>query len=258
MAWDEGVPRAEALNHIMTALRVAFDLDGTLADLLLAYSKIEMELFGPAETHHEEPAPEVREAEQGTGSALPGGKPAGESAEKTSPFHPARFQRERVWRAIEAIPDFWMTLQPIEPGAIRRLFELSEEYKWEVFFITQRHATAGATVQQQTHRWLVEQGFETPSVIPLSGGRGRAASALLLDFLIDNSPQNCVDVLSDSSTHTILLVDPANPEAADRARRIGVGVAHSVGEALDLLVQATTARLNPTLFEKLRRMVGWK
>jgi hypothetical protein len=35
-------------------------------------------------------------------------------------------------------------------------------------------------------------------------------------------------------------------------------VAHSVHEVLDLLVQATTARANPSLFEKLRKLVGWK
>ena len=37
-----------------------------------------------------------------------------------------------------------------------------------------------------------------------------------------------------------------------------VGVAHSVHAVLDLLVQATFARENPTLFEKLRKLVGWK
>ena len=42
------------------------------------------------------------------------------------------------------------------------------------------------------------------------------------------------------------------------ARRLGIGTARSVHEVLDLLVQATEARANPSLFEKLRKMVGWK
>ena len=127
-----------------------------------------------------------------------------------------------------------------------------------MFFITQRPATAGGTVQAQTHKWLVEQGFLTPSVIPLSVGRGKAASALRLDYLVDDTPQNCVDVLSDSATRAILLVDPDDPLAAKSARRLGIGTAHNIQEALDLLVQATDARANPSLFEKLRKLVGWK
>ena len=103
--------------------------------------------------------------------------------------------RERVWRAIEATPNFWTTLKPLEPGAVKRLYQLTGEHNWEVFFITQRPATAGATVQWQTQKWLVEHGFSMPSVIPLSGGRGKCAAALQLDYLVDDTPQNCVDVL---------------------------------------------------------------
>jgi hypothetical protein len=166
--------------------------------------------------------------------------------------------RNRVWRTIEETPNFWTTLKPLEKDAVRRLYQLTGELNWEVFFITQRPATAGGTVQWQTHKWLVEQGFSTPSVIPLSGGRGRAAAALRLDYLVDDTPQNCVDVLSDSSTRAILLVDEDDPLAEGSARRLGIGVAHNVHEVLDLLMQATAARANPTLFEKLRKMVGWK
>src|SRR5262249_34594726 len=167
-------------------------------------------------------------------------------------------QRESVWRTIEVTPNFWTTLKPLEDGAIERLYRLMGEMSWEVFFITQRPATAGNTVQWQTHQWLVEHGFPTPSVIPLSGGRGRAAAALRLDYLVDDTPQNCVDVLSDSSARAILLVDKGDSVAERSARRLGIGVAHSVHEALDLLVHVTEAHQNPTLFEKIRKMVGWK
>jgi hypothetical protein len=97
-----------------------------------------------------------------------------------------------------------------------------------------------------------------PSVIPLSGGRGKCAGALQLDYLVDDTPQNCVDVLSDSSTRVILLVDADDPLAERSARRLGIGTARNIHEVLDLLVQATEARANPSLFEKLRKLVGWK
>ena len=97
-----------------------------------------------------------------------------------------------------------------------------------------------------------------PSVIPLSGGRGKAAAALRLDYLVDDTPQNCVDVLSDSSTRAMLLVPREDGLAASSARRLGIGTANSIHEVLDLLVQVTEARANPSLFEKIRKLVGWK
>jgi hypothetical protein len=240
----------------MIPLRIAFDMDGTLADLTSAYAEMEDRLFGPEEATHERPAPEAREAEQHMdANGQPGKAARPRLAERRSR---PKGHRDLVWRAIEATPDFWATLQPIEPGAVARLYQLTGELNWEVFFITQRPGTAGRTVQAQTHTWLVQQGFLTPSVIPLSGGRGKAASALRLDYLVDDTPQNCVDVLSDSAARAILLVDPHDPLAARSARRLGIGTAHDINQVLDILVEATAARANPTLFEKLRKLVGWK
>ena len=242
----------------MIPLRIAFDMDGTLADLSSAYAEIEEQLFGSELAKHERPAPEAREVEQhaedGTAMATGDNPPVVERRSvRGSPRH-----RDRVWRVIESTPNFWTTLKPLESGAVKRLYQLTGEHNWEVFFITQRPATASATVQWQTHKWLVEQGFATPSVIPLSCARGKCAAALQLDYLIDDTPQNCVDVLSDSSTRAILLVDPDDPLAESSARRLGIGTAHNINEVLDLLVQATAARANPSLFEKLRKLVGWK
>ena len=226
-------------------------MDGTLADLSSAYAEVEERLFGAADEEAKHPAPEVREQEQQMETA-----PAHD--ESPAPVRaPTTRSRERVWRAIEATPNFWTTLKPLESGVVERLYKLTEELGWEVFFITQRPATAGGTVQWQTQKWLVEHGFATPSVIPLSGGRGRAAAALRLDYLVDDTPQNCVDVLSDSSTRAILLVNSHDQLAQSSARRLGIGVAHDMHHALDLLTQATHARANPTLFEKLRKIVGW-
>ena len=241
----------------MLPLRIAFDMDGTLADLHSAYAVVEEQLFGMAE--HDRPAPEVRELEQHD-EDLPQaeGAIARRVAGQHSAARSAGGHRDQVWKAIEETPDFWMSLKPMDPGAVRRLYQLTCDHKWEVFFITQRPSTAGGTVQSQTHKWLVDQGFLMPSVIPLSVSRGKAASALRLDYLVDDTPQNCVDVLSDSSARAILLVDPDDPLAAKSARRLGIGTAHSIQEALDLLVQATDARANPSLFEKLRKLAGWK
>jgi 5'(3')-deoxyribonucleotidase len=244
----------------MLPLRIAFDMDGTLADLASAYIDIEEGLFGARLAEHERPAPEVREEEQQREAQAAPSETTRDNrpTERRSSIRRPSQHRDAVWRAIESTPNFWTTLKPLEAGAVARLYELTGEHNWEVFFITQRPATAGATVQWQTHTWLVEQGFATPSVIPLSRGRGRCAAALQLDYLVDDTPQNCVDVLSDSSTRAILLVDRDDPLAETSARRLGIGTAYNIHHALDLLVEATAARNNPSLFEKLRKLVGWK
>ncbi len=244
----------------MTPLRIAFDMDGTLADLSSAYAAIEDQIFGAEKAEHERPAPEAREQEQHVEEGV-ASKEVSEAPRKSgrrSSSRSGQNRRDRVWRAIEATPDFWTLLKPIDADAIRRLNRLTHEHKWEVFFVTQRPATAGNTVQWQTYKWLVQHGIEMPSVIPLSGGRGRAASALQLDYLVDDTPQNCVDVLSDSSARAILLVDADDSIAASSARRLRIGTASTINEVLDLLVQATEARANPSLFEKLRKLVGWR
>ena len=194
----------------MTPLRIAFDMDGA-ADLSSAYAEVEDRLFGPANAH-EQPAPEEREVEQHQEEDPP------RLAERRSWPRDSAHHRDRVWRAIESTPNFWTTLKPLEKGAIDRLYRLTGEHNWEVFFMTQRPATAGGTVQWQTHKWLVDQGFLMPSVIPLSGGRGKAAAALRLDYLVDDTPQNCVDVLSDSSTRAMLLV-PREGRASRQQRQ---------------------------------------
>jgi hypothetical protein len=244
----------------MIPLRIGFDMDGTLADLASAYAETEARLFGNGAAEHEAPAPEARETEQHEEEAVPISATTGDNRRVVERRRSAGSSRHRdlVWRAIEDTPNFWTMLKPLEPGAVKRLYDLTIEHNWEVFFITQRPATAGGTVQLQTHTWLVEQGFATPSVIPLSSARGKCAAALQLDYLIDDTPQNCLDVLADSATRAILLVHPDDSLADTSARRLGIGTSRSIHDVLDVLVQATAARNNPSLFEKLRKLVGWK
>ena len=168
-----------------------------------------------------------------------------------------RRRREAVWAAIEDAVDFWTTLAPTSDGAVRRLHALMLEHRWEVFFITQRPATAGETVQRQTQRWLVEQGFDLPSVLVIHGSRGAAAAALKLDFHVDDTTQHCLDVMTGSSARTI-LISPDGERIVENVRKLGIGTASNIGEALDILEQAANAQANPSLFRRLARLVGWQ
>ncbi len=269
-------------------LRIAFDMDGVLADLATAYTDVERRLFGDASAHApESPDPdqvarvsdlETQVEDLGHPKAEDPGHPKAEdpghpkaedpghpkAEDPGHPKMPRRRPREEsrrrsiVWHAIETTNGFWTTLAPLEPDVVRRIAGAAARHRWEVFFVTQRPETDGQTAQRQTQQWLAVHGFDLPSVIVTRGGRGTLARALHLDYLVDDTAQNCVDVVSDSKARALLVDRTGDPRTADNARRLGIAVVASASDALDVLERAAAARGNPTLFERLAEKIGWK
>lgn len=243
----------------MTSLRIAFDMDGTLANLSTSFHEVEDRLFGPYEAEHTQPQPEAREEEQELEEKAEQESDAATVAkERLAQARAMRRHNDVIWQAIESTPDFWTMLKPMEDGLVRRLWETAQKHRWEVFFITQRPATDGDSVQRQTQRWLVEHGFELPSVIPLSGSRGKACQALKIDFLVDDTPKNCVDVISDSKARAILLTAGVDDFTESGARRLGIMTVKTAADAIDVLEQATMAKANPTFFARFLQRMGLK
>src|SRR5262245_48784000 len=243
-------------------LRIGFDMDGVIADFSTAFHAVEERIFGPG-PGMSAGEPEKEEEAQTTASPSDAEEPAGDGAVRTAreeirSGREARRRRDVIWQSIQSTPDFWTTLQPMEPDAVRRIHGLMLQHRWEVFFITQRPKTDGDTVQRQTQRWLVEQGFDWPSVLVLGGSRGAAAGALRLDYHVDDSPQNCIDVLSDSRAKPILVVPDDDESTVASARKLGIGTAPSIGACLDILQEASGARSQPGLLARLANLVGWK
>jgi hypothetical protein len=231
-------------------MRIGFDMDGVLADFEGAFREHNRRLFGP-DANDRVGEPETEEERQ---SAAQRDEADGGAATARE----LRCRDDAVWQAIEETANFWCTLTPIDPAAVRRIHALMQQHRWEVFFITQRPDTAGDTVQRQTQRWLVEQGFDLPSVLVIRGSRGAAAKALRLDYHVDDNPQNCMDIVADSDAKPILIVPAIFEGAIVKARKMGIGVAQRIGEALDILDQATQAHANPSLLKRLATIVGWK
>jgi hypothetical protein len=221
-------------------LRIGFDMDGVLADFASAYRAVETRLHGPAEPARIDDPENVADTADGEAPVA------------------TRRHRDAIWEAIRQTPDFWQTLAPLDPGAVRRIHEMTLRHRWETFFITQRPATEGETVQRQTQRWLVAQGFDLPSVLVINGPRGAAAGALSLDYHVDDSPTNCVDVKAESTARPILILEDDDLVGIASARRLGIGTANGIAAALDILEQASVAQTRPGILNQLAQLVGWK
>ena len=193
-------------------LRLAFDMDGVMADLKSALSLEAAVLFGDAAG-------------------------AQESLTKS--------RRRQLWNSVQSTKNFWETLEETEPGGVSRLAALVAERQWDIIFLTTRPETAGDSAQAQTQRWLMARGFACPSVFVVRRSRGAIAAALELDVVVDDRPENCLDVVSESSARAVLMwrrtADP--PDIA--LNRLRIDVVRGLSESLDLLAGIDALRQEP-------------
>ena len=94
----------------------------------------------------------------------------------------------------------------------------------------------------------------------MQGSRGRIAASLGLDIVVDDRPENCLDVVVDSKARAILVWREDEKQLPAAARRLGIGVVKSVSECLDILTQVDTpaARQQPGVMERVKRLLGLK
>jgi hypothetical protein len=239
-------------------MRLGFDLDGTVADLHSALTLEARRLFPDID-----PAAIPNSAAPGTGPAAPETSPdAGseQSEEQALSFGSlsSRQQRE-IWNAVCDRENFWETLDEIEPGALARLYSLVQEHRWELIFLTSRPETRGDTAQAQSHRWLSNHGFIQPSIFVVHGSRGKIAASLALDVIVDDRPENCLDVAIDSSARAILVWRGDANNVPGSARQLGIGSVGSMSECLDILESLDRPDASQLgMVERLKRLLGLK
>ena len=96
-----------------------------------------------------------------------------------------------------------------------------------------------------------------PSVFVVQGSRGRIAKALDLDIVVDDRPENCLDVITESSARAILVWrnDPAQLPAT--AQRLGIGIVKSVSQCLDILTQLDGPdKDEPGVMARVKKLLG--
>jgi hypothetical protein len=242
----------------MMPLRIAFDLDGVLADMEGELARHAVQLFGE------------RVAQKQIDASSPPSEPAASAPQ--APSAPDRRvdlplpkleltsrQQRRLWNHVQGIDGFWETLPEIEPGLVGRLNTLAAGRRWEVIFLTKRPDSLGASAQVQTQQWLEAKGFRLPSVYVVQGSRGRIAAALDLDLVVDDRPENCLDVVMDSDARAILVWRDDEKSVPGATRRLGIGVVHSVAECLEILIQIdSAAKARPGTVQRVMRALGFR
>src|SRR4051794_39102732 len=237
-------------------MRLAFDLDGTVADMRSALAREARRLFpgiDPAAVPNSTPA-------KGDPAAEAADSP--EEGESTLSIGKLSARQQRaLWKAVCDQENWWETLAEIEPGALARLYRLVRDRHWELIFVTSRPETRGDTAQLQSYRWLAAQGYETPSIFVVHGSRGKLAAAMALDVLVDDRPENCLDVAIDSAARAILVWRDEEGAIPASARQLGIGSVSSVGECLDILesLDRTGSEADGTgVIDRLKRLLGLK
>lgn len=164
----------------------------------------------------------------------------------------------RLWAHVRTVENFWLTLNEIEPGAIARLGMAAQKHGWEVIFLTQRPASAGEPAQVQSQRWLEAHGFDLPSVFVVNGSRGKIAAALDLDAVIDDRPENCLDVATESQAKVYLVWREPPQTAPPRAAKMKITTVFSFAETLDRLESLSSAKVSSStgLMGRIRQTLG--
>ena len=228
-------------------LRVAFDLDGTIADM---YSSLHVEaekLFGAE-------ALARAAVDQNVGNETPPEEP--ESKTVMQEMHLSAKQQMQLWDHVKTVENFWGGLAEMEPGIVARIAEVTAKRRWEVIFLTTRPPVAGEITQLQSQRWLQAHGFPLPSVFVVQRSRGKIADALHLDAVVDDRPENCLDVAVESKARPILIWQADPKMVPPGAKRLGVRVAASISEAVALLEQLDDLQKDSPVVRSIKKLFG--
>jgi hypothetical protein len=234
------------------SLRIAFDMDGVLADMHAALAIEAEQMFTTDEASTVHALEEALEQE-------PPARPLVPRLSGPPRLTLTAQQTDVLWNRVANTRNFWERLAETEQGIVGRLARLADDRRWEVIFLTQRPPTLGSTVQQQTQAWLRRHGYDMPSVFTTRGSRGAIAAALHLDLVVDDRVEGCVDVVDESNARAVLVWREPDESTPARVRRLGITVVRSVGECLDLLEQADRPSASePGLMDRLKQAFGVK
>ena len=120
-------------------MRLAFDLDGTVADMHSALAREARLLFpgiDPDAVPNSTPA---------TGDPTEASDSPQEGESTLSIGQLSSRQQRELWKTVCDQENWWESLAEIEPGALARLYRLVRDRRWELMFVTSRPETRNSS-----------------------------------------------------------------------------------------------------------------
>jgi hypothetical protein len=93
-------------------------------------------------------------------------------------------------------------------------------------------------------------------VYVVHGSRGLIAKALQIDIIVDDRPENCLDVVLESQAGAMLVWRGNRASVPASARRMGIAVVPSVAACLDAIIQIEQPEDRRGVLDRLRRLFG--
>lgn len=176
-------------------MKIGIDVDGVIADFHREWVNILERLFGPARHR----TPPVHFEDDTTGYSLP------QVYEARDLF----LNTYNAWSDLNPLPSFDEYTKELLSETIRR---------HDVFFVTNRFDTPGASPMKQTKYWFyVNALIQSPNVM-IAKDKGPMASVLQLDAFIDDRPKNVLDVLEARPTAKVYLADSSHNQTFNDPR----------------------------------------
>jgi 5'(3')-deoxyribonucleotidase len=115
------------------------------------------------------------------------------------------------WIEVAKVKNFWSSLKPLPSFDLETMLLLTKLVALhDVFFVTNRFDTPGASPLKQTKYWLyLHASIQAPNVL-IAKEKGPMASVLQLDVFIDDRPKNLIDVLAARPNAKIYLADSSH------------------------------------------------
>lgn len=127
-------------------------------------------------------------------------------------------EQDRVWQLIKATPNFWSRLRPYPDNMTALARYLISARHVDIWLVTSRVRTAGATVARQTEQWIrscgVRESANFLAVITVedSSHKQDVYAAVGMDFSIDDFGPTVLECQSIKGHQPFLLSRPWNHE----------------------------------------------
>jgi hypothetical protein len=86
--------------------------------------------------------------------------------------------------------------------------------------------------------------------------RGKIADALQLDAVVDDRPENCLDVAVESKAKPILIWSADPKLLPPGAKRLGVRVATTISQAVDILEALDDMKKQSGVVRSIKKLFG--